>query len=106
MPAGSDVSRSTLAYEVARRLIYLSAPDFPEVSVVRVSKSTLDKLLGARQMPESEHRQLLYLLNSLDGCDLDRCERVDDLVQEIASTLTLWPEAFPDGELMRLRGLL
>jgi hypothetical protein len=106
MQKGVGASRSTLAHEVARRLVYLSGSEFKELSAVQAAKKKLDELLAAKQMPESEHRQLFYLLQSLEGCDLDRCERVDDLVQEVTTSLTIWPEVFSDEELERLQGLL
>jgi hypothetical protein len=37
---------------------------------------------------------------------MDRCERVDDLVQEVTMSLSVRPEMFPDEELERLRSLL
>ncbi len=37
---------------------------------------------------------------------MDRSERVDDLVKEVTTSLTVWPEVFPDEELERLQGLL
>lgn len=106
MQAGADALRSALAYEVARRLIYFSGSEFKGLSAVQAAKEKLDKLLADKQIPESEHRQLFYLLQSLEGCDMDRCERVDDLVQEVTTSLTVWPEVFPDEELERLQGLL
>jgi hypothetical protein len=106
MHEGTDTSRSALAYQVARRLIYFSSSEFKGLSAVQAAKEKLDKLLAGKQIPESEHRQLFCLLQSLEGCDIDRCERVDDLVQEVTMSLTVWPEVFPDEELERLHGLL
>jgi hypothetical protein len=106
MQPGADVPRSALAYEVARRLVYLSGPEFPQLSAVQAAREKLDGLLALKQIPESEHRQLFYLLQSLEGCDMDRCERVDDLVHEVTTSLTVWPEVFPNAELERLQGLL
>ena len=106
MHEGTDAPRSALAYQVARRLVYFSGSEFPELSAVQAAKENLDKLLAGKQIPESEHRQLFYLLKSLEGCDIDHCERVDDLVQEVTTSLTVWPEEFPDEELERLQGLL
>jgi len=106
MQEGADASRSALAYQVARRLIYFSGSEIKGLSAVQEAKEKLDKLLAGKQIPESEHRQLFYLLQSLEGCDIDRCERVDDLVQEVATSLAVWPEVFPDEELERLQGLL
>ena len=74
--------------------------------MVDAARRKLDTLLAAKQIPESEHRQLPYLHQSLEGCDIDRCDRVDDLVQEVTTSLTVWPEVFPEEELERLQGLL
>ena len=106
MQEGADAPRSALAYRVARGLIYSSGYELKELSVVQAAKEKLDELLAAKQIPESEHQQLLRLLQSLVGCDMDRSERVDDLIQEVATSLTVWPEVFPDEELERLQGLL
>ena len=106
MPGSALVSRSTLAYEVSRRLMYFSGSDQEGLSVVKEAKENLDKLLAAKQIMVSEHRQLSYLFSSLEGCDMDRCEKTDDLVQEVTMSLTVWPEVFPDEELERLQGLL
>lgn len=106
MYEGAEAPRSALAYEVARRLIFYSGSEFPGLSAVQAAKDKLDRLLAGEQIPESEHRQLFNLLQSLEGCDLDRCERVDDLVQEVTMSLSVWPELFPDEELERLQSLL
>ena len=106
MQEGADAPRSVLAYEVARRLVYHSGSEFPGLSAVQTAKDKLDRLLAGKQIPESEHRQLFNLLQGLEGCDIDRCNRVDDLVQEVTTSLTVWPEVFPYEELERLRGLL
>lgn len=106
MHEGADTSRSALAYQVARRLVYFSGSELEGLSAVQVAKAKLDELLAGKQIPESEHRQLFYLLQSLEGCDIDRCERVDDLIHEVTMSLTVWPEVFPDEELERLQGLL
>ena len=101
----ADAPRLALAYEVARRLVYLSGPEFPELPVVQAAKK-LESLLALKQISESQHQQLLCLLNSLEGRDMDRCERIDDLADELTRSLTVWPEVFPDAELERLQGLL
>ena len=106
MEAGAPQPRAVLAREVARRLIYLSEAASPGLSPVRAAKDKLDELLARKQIPESEYRQLFSLLETLEGCDLDRCERTDDLVHEVTMNLTVWPEAFSDQELERLHGLL
>ena len=106
MQTGADVPRSALAHQVARRLIYVSGSELEGLSAVQAAKEKLDKLLAGKQIPESEHRQLFHLLQGLEGCDIDRCDRVDDLVQEVTTSLTVWPEVFPDEELERLQGLL
>lgn len=106
MQEGADARRSVLAYEVARRLIYFSGSESSKLSVVKGAKEKLDRLVAIKQIPESEHRQLLRLLESLEGCDMDRYERAGDLVQEVTMSLTVWPELFSDEELERLRGLL
>ena len=106
MAAGVDAPRSVRAYQVARRLIYFSGAEFPGLSAVGAARGKLDKMLARKQIPESEHRQLSYLWESLEGCDIDRCDRVDDLVQEVTTSLTVWPGVFPDEELERLQGLL
>ena len=106
MHEGTDATRSALACQVARRLIYFSGSEPKGLSAVQAAKAKLDELLACTQIPESEHRQLFYLLQSLEGCDMDRCERVDDLLQEVTTSLTVWPEVFPDEELERLQGLL
>jgi hypothetical protein len=103
---GTDTPRSVLAHLVARHLVASSNPETPEISPVRAGIQKLDKLLAAKQIPESEYRQLLYLLRTLEGCDSNRCEWIDDLVQEVTTSLTVWPEVFPDQELERLRDLL
>ena len=105
MPGGTLVSRSTLAYEVSRRLMRSTGSDQTGASVVKAAQENLDELLAAKQIVVSEHRQLSHLFNSLKGCDMDRCERVDDLVQEVTRLLTVWPEVFPDRELARLQCL-
>jgi hypothetical protein len=105
MPGGAFVPRSTLAYEVSRRLMCFSGCGRERLSVVKAAKENLDKLLAAKRIMVSEHRQLSHLFNSLEGCDMDRYERVDDLVQEVTRLLTVWPEVFPDQELERLRCL-
>ena len=97
--------RSVLAHEVARRLISLPASASRKLSEAQAAKKTLDGLLEAKQIRESEYRQLLYPLDSLGGCDMDRCERAGDLAHEVARPLSLW-RVFPDEELERLRGLL
>lgn len=106
METGAGQSRSALAYEVARRLIYFPGAELLGRSPVHAAQEKLDKLLTGKQIPESEYRQLSRLLQSLEGCDMDRCERTDDLVQEVTMSLTIWPEEFPDEELERLRQLL
>jgi len=106
MQEGADAPRSALAHRVARGLIYSSGYELKELSAVQAAKEKLDELLAGKEIPESEHRQLSHLLQSLEGCDMDRCERVDDLIQEVTTSLTVWPEVFPDEELERLRGLL
>ena len=83
MQAGADASRSTLAYKVARRLICPPGSEFEALSMIQVSKEKLHELLASKQIPESQHRQLFYVLESLEGCDIDRCERLDDLVREV-----------------------
>jgi hypothetical protein len=37
---------------------------------------------------------------------MDRCDRVGGLALEVARSLTLWREAFPDAELERLLALM
>jgi len=106
MHEGTDAPRSALAYRVARRLIYFSGSELKGLSAVQTAKEKLDRLLAGKQIPQSEHQQLFYLLQSLEGCDIDRCERVDDLIHEVTTSLTVWPEVFPDEELERLQGLL
>ena len=105
MPGGALVSRSMLAHEVSRRLMRSIGSDQAGLSVVKAAKENLDELLAAKQVMASEYRQLSHLFNSLEGCDMDRCERVDDLVQEVTRLLTVWPEVFPDRELERLQCL-
>ena len=105
MPEGAVVPRSTLAYEVSRRLMHFSGSDQGGLSVVKEAKENLDELLAAKQIMVSESGQLSHLFNSLEGCDMDRCERVEDLVQEVTRLLTVWPEVFPDQELERLQCL-
>jgi hypothetical protein len=106
MQARARQPRSALACQVARRLIYFPGSEFPGLSPVHAAKEQLRKLLSGRQIPESEYRQLSLLLQNLEGCDMDRCEKTDDLVQEVTMSLTVWPEVFPDEELERLQGLL
>jgi hypothetical protein len=105
MPGSALVSRSTLAYEVSRRLMYFSDSDQEGLSVVKAAKENLGELLAAKQIRVSEYRQLSHLFDSLEGCDMDRSERIDDLVQEVTRLLTVWPEVFPDQELERLQCL-
>src|ERR1035441_3243831 len=97
-------SRWALAREVSRRLIYASGSEFKELSAVQAAKKKLEGLFAAGQMPQSEHRHLFYLLQSLEGGDIDRYDLVDDLVRELTTSLTIWPEVFPDEELARLWG--
>ena len=78
---GAAASRSALAREVSRRLIYVSGSESKELSAVQAAKKKLDELFAAGQMPPSEHRHLFYLLQSLEGCDIDRYDLVDDLVR-------------------------
>ena len=48
----ADAPRLALAYEVARRLVYLSGPEFPELPVVQAAKK-LESLL-----PSSRYRRV------------------------------------------------
>ena len=98
--------RSMIAYDVARRLIYYWAENGLNSSPVRAARDKLDKLLGTGELPESEHRELSSLLLGLEDCDMNRCERVDDLVMEVTRNLAAWPEEFPTKELERLRELV
>jgi hypothetical protein len=98
--------RSILAYAVARRLIYYRAGNGLNSSPVRAARDKLDELLSNGDLPESEHRELSSLLLDLENCDMDRCERVDDLVTEVTRNLAAWPEEFPTQELERLRELV
>lgn len=106
MGEGAGASRSALAHEVARCLTDVSGSELKGLPALRVAKKRLDELLAAAQIPEGEYRQLFYLLQSLEGCGIDRCDRIEDLVQEVTTSLTIWPEVFSDEELERLRGLL
>ena len=103
---GAAASRRALAREVSRRLIYVSGSEFKELSAIQAAKKKLDELFAAGQMPQSEHRHLFYLLQSLEGCDIDRYDLVDELVQELTTSLTIWPEVFSSAEFQRLQGLL
>jgi hypothetical protein len=106
MQAGADASRSTLAYKVARRLICFSGSEFEANSAVQVAKEKLHELLAGEHIPESQHRQLFYALESLEGCDIDRCVRLEGLVQEVATSLRARPDVFSEEELERLLHLL
>jgi hypothetical protein len=106
MDEEAPTPRSLLAYEVARRLLYLSGSELTELSPVQAAKEKLEKLVNSKHISESEYRRLLSLLLSLEGCDMDRCERTDDLVHEVTMNLTVWPEEFPEEELARLKDLL
>ena len=103
---GAAASRWALAREVSRRLIYVSGSEFKELSSVQAAKKKLDELFAAGLMPQSEHRHLFYLLQNLEGGEIDRYDLVDDLVQEVATSLTIWPEVFSSAEFQRLQGLL
>lgn len=99
--------RSIIAYDVARRLIYYYSPkDGLNSSPVRAARDKLDKLLSIGELPKSEYRELSSMLLDLENCDMDRCERVDDLVTEVTRNLAAWPEEFPIEVLERLRELV
>jgi hypothetical protein len=103
MDKAPPTPRSVLSYEVARRLIYSSDSESAELPPVQAAKEKLEKLANSKQIPEREYQRLPSLLRSLEGCDMDRCERTDDLVQEVTRLLSVWPEEFPEKELKRLR---
>ena len=98
--------RSMLVHEVAKSLVYHSVKDSLKSSPVHAARARLDKLRSRGELPGAEHDGLSTLLLDLENCDMDRCERVDDLVAVIASNLAAWPEEFPCEELERLRKLI
>jgi hypothetical protein len=105
MDSAGKKPRSEIAYEVARRLLYFSGSELEGLSPVQGAKEKLDELVLGREIPESERRRLLSFLLSLEGCDLDRCERTDELIQEVTMSLT-GSDEFSDAELGRLHDLL
>lgn len=90
----------------ARHLVIDPEGEAEGLSPVRIGMQRLKGLRDRRQIPLSEHQQLFYLLESLEDCDLDRCEMTSELIDHVAMSLVLWPEEFPDQELARLREVL
>jgi len=101
-----DTPRETLALLVARHLVIGRGAEMEDSSPVKIALAKLTDLVDRRQIPASQHQQLLYLLQSLEGCDLDHCDRTSEIVNRVAMSVALWPEEFPDHELERLRDIL
>jgi hypothetical protein len=99
-------TRSVLAHEVAKCLIYHSVEDSLISSPVHAARHKVHELFSQGELPEAEHDELSTLLLDLENCDMDSCERVDDLVTNITRSLAAWPEEFPREELERLRKLI
>lgn len=100
------IPREALALLVARHLVIDPEREAEGFSPVRIGMQRLNDLRDRKQIPASEHQQLFYLLESLEDCDLDRCETSGKLIEHVAMSLVLWPEEFPDQELARLRDVL
>lgn len=98
--------RSAVAYEFARGLIYVQAANHPEWSPTRTARARLDLLLGLGEISGREYREIGSILGSLEGCDMDRCVRVDELIEEVTRDLTVWIEHYPDERLRRLEELV
>ena len=101
----TDQPRSQVTYEIARILVLLPSGR-GHTSPVYSAQQKIDKLRDRGEIPEREHNRLGHLLQSLLQCDMDRDERIEDLVRELTMNLTVWQEEFPIAELKRLRGLL
>jgi hypothetical protein len=97
--------RSILSYDLARQLLGYPCPgDWP--CPLAAARAKLDSLERCGEIPDWELHPLNWLVDSLYRCDMNRLERVDDLVREIAVNLVAWEEEFPAEELDRLRSLL
>jgi hypothetical protein len=98
-------ARSIIAYDIARRLLYF-ASRAGDLSPVAATRRRIDELRERHSVTESEYHQLTCLLDSLNACDMDQEERIDDLIRELTLNLTIWHEEFPTKELERLRTLV
>ena len=98
--------RSLAAYDLARKLIYHQATLDPTVSPVRSAQARLDNLRDDDKIPRTDHEELGLLLKTVEGCDLDTCDQIDELVGTAARTLAVWEEEFPTQKLERLAQLM
>jgi hypothetical protein len=98
--------RSLVAYDLARKLIYHQSTVDPAISPVRSAQARLDDLHEGGKILKTDHEELGLLLMTVDGCDLDTCDQIDELVSAAARTLSVWEEEFPTQKLERLAQLI
>ncbi|MCL5735994.1 MAG: hypothetical protein M1274_10485 [Actinobacteria bacterium] len=103
---GQSRPRSIIAYEFARGLIYIPPSAHPDWSPVRTGMARLDLLRALGEISDREHHEIGRILGSLEGCDMDQCLRIEDLMEEITRDLTVWVEHYPDERLKRLEQLV